>query len=101
VTDVNFLVYFNSGDDPVEVTLPDARHGARWSVAVDTAGELADRADIPAAAKLTVAAKSLLTLQEIDGEEAPHDDSVDASLRAQVSQAKVPAPAPRAEHRAL
>ncbi|MFS0894699.1 glycogen debranching protein GlgX [Microbacterium sp. 179-I 3D3 NHS] len=97
VTDVNFLVYFNSGDEPVDVTLPDARYGERWHIAVDTAGELADGAEHDAEASLIVEAKSLLVLQEYDGPAAPTDDSVDASLRVQNDQAETAAPAPKTE----
>jgi glycogen operon protein len=97
VTDVNFIVYFNSGDEHVEVVLPDARHGEHWHVAVDTAGEMADGSDHAAGTQLTVEAKSLLVLQEADGVEASTDDSVEASLRVQVEQSEGVSPAPKSE----
>jgi glycogen operon protein len=96
---VNFIVYFNSSDQPVDVTLPDARHGESWHVAVDTAGEMADGSESDAGATITVDSKSLLVLQEADGVQPSTDDSVDASLRAQNDQADGAAPAPRAELR--
>ncbi|HWS50700.1 MAG TPA: glycogen debranching protein GlgX [Microbacterium sp.] len=99
VTDVNFIVYFNSGDQPVDVTLPDARHGERWHVAVDTAGEMADGSEFDAGASITVESRSLLVLQETDGVTVSTDDSVDASIRAQHEQAEGAAPAPRPEVR--
>ncbi|WP_136051243.1 glycogen debranching protein GlgX [Microbacterium sp. K36] len=82
VEDVNFLVYFNSGDEPVDLALPDDRHGAEWLVAVDTAGELGDR-NLRARDTVPLEGKAMLVLQEIDGEPVDTDDSVDASLRAQ------------------
>ncbi|MBP3976854.1 glycogen debranching protein GlgX [Microbacterium sp. BLY] len=86
VEDVNFLVYFNSGDEPVDLALPDDRHGAQWLVAVDTAGELGDR-NLRARDTVPLEGKAMLVLQEIDGEPVDTDDSVDASLRAQSEQA--------------
>ena len=86
VEDVNFLVYFNSGDEPVDLALPDDRHGAEWLVAVDTAGELGDR-NLRARDTVPLEGKAMLVLQEIDGEPVDTDDSVDASLRAQSEQA--------------
>ena len=86
VEDVNFLVYFNSGDEPVDLALPDDRHGAEWLVAVDTAGVLGDR-NLRARDTVPLEGKAMLVLQEIDGEPVDTDDSVDASLRAQSEQA--------------
>lgn len=86
VEDVNFLVYFNSGDEAVDLALPDDRHGAEWLVAVDTAGELGDR-NLRARDTVPLEGKAMLVLQEIDGEPVDTDDSVDASLRAQSEQA--------------
>ena len=86
VEDVNFLVYFNSGDEPVDLALPDDRHGEEWLVAVDTAGELGDR-KLRARDTVPLQGKAMLVLQELDGEPVDTDDSVDASLRAQSEQA--------------
>ena len=86
VEDVNFLVYFNSGDAPVDLALPDGRHGAEWPVARDTAGELGDR-KLRARDTVPLQGKAMLVLQELDGEPVDTDDSVDASLRAQSEQA--------------
>ncbi|KJL47278.1 Glycogen debranching enzyme [Microbacterium hydrocarbonoxydans] len=83
VADLNFLVYFNSGDDPVEVTLPDERHGVSWDVVVDTAGEADEDGQLSAGAVLTMEEKSLLVLRSAGADEGPVDDSVEASLRAQ------------------
>ncbi|MCZ0711587.1 glycogen debranching protein GlgX [Microbacterium paraoxydans] len=86
VEDVNFLVYFNSGDEPVDLALPDDRHGAEWLVSVDTAGELGDR-KLRARDSVPLEGKAMLVLQELDGDPVDTDDSVDASLRAQSEQA--------------
>ena len=99
VTDVNFLVYFNSGDE-VEVTLPDDRHAPSWQVMVDTAGERGNEPALAAGAGFTLAARALVVLRETDGAEAVPDDSVDASLRIQSEQSVIASPAPTTEHRA-
>ncbi|WEK62073.1 MAG: glycogen debranching protein GlgX [Candidatus Microbacterium colombiense] len=99
VTDVNFLVYFNSGDE-VEITLPDDRYASSWQVMVDTAGERGNEPALAAGVALTLEAKALVVLREVHGLEVETDDSVDASLRIQSEQAVIPAPAPSAEHRA-
>ena len=87
VEDVNFLVYFNSGDEPVELVLPDERHGREWSVAVDTAGDIDDTRPLDARATIPLEGKAMIVLREIDGEPLATDDSVDASLRSQSEQA--------------
>ncbi|MDQ0646980.1 isoamylase [Microbacterium natoriense] len=83
VTDLNFIVYFNSGDDRVDVTLPDDRHGDSWEVVVDTAGEADEEQPLSAGGGFTMEAKSLLVLRAAGDDEGPVDDSVEASLRAQ------------------
>ncbi|MFJ2370855.1 glycogen debranching protein GlgX [Microbacterium sp. NPDC087665] len=97
VTDVNFLVYFNSGDEHVDLVLPDRRYGERWHIVVDTAGEKANGPSTAAGTQLVLESRSLLVLQQVDAVELSTDDSVDASLRAQNEH--VIAPAPHAEVR--
>ncbi|MFS0852989.1 glycogen debranching protein GlgX [Microbacterium sp. 179-I 3D4 NHS] len=97
IVDQNFLVYFNSGDGRVDGVLPDERHGQGWEVVVDTAGEKAGEKPWNPGAAFALEAKSLLVLRELDEEEAPTDDSVEASLRIQTEHAETPAPAPKAE----
>jgi isoamylase len=87
VTDVNFLLYFNSGDEAVDVALPDARHGDDWGIAVDTAGALDEDARLRPGDTVPLEGKSMLVLQELDGAPPQIDDSVDASLRIQNEQA--------------
>ncbi|MGN8026111.1 glycogen debranching protein GlgX [Microbacterium sp. 22242] len=100
ITDQNFLVYFNSGAGGVDLVLPDARHGERWDVVVDTAGEVDDSSPLAAGAGTAIAAGSLLVLRQSDDSESVHDDSVEASLRIQDQLAEPPAPAPKPESRA-
>ncbi|MEV7631806.1 glycogen debranching protein GlgX [Microbacterium sp. NPDC089318] len=97
VDDLNFLVYFNSGDEPVDLVLPDARHGASWEAVVDTAGELTRADPMSAAADVHLEAGSILVLREIDHADEPTDDSVEASLRIQIENAATRAPAPKPE----
>ena len=97
VSDLNFLVYFNSGGDAVDVVLPDARHGATWEAVVDTAGELTHADPLSAAAGLQLAGGSILVLREADGAEEVTDASVEASLRIQIENATTRSPAPKPE----
>jgi glycogen operon protein len=97
IVDQNFLVYFNSGDGAVDGVLPDERHGQGWEVVVDTAGEKAGEKPWTPGAAFTLEAKSLLVLRELDEEETPTDNSVEASLRIQTEHAETPAPAPKSE----
>ncbi len=88
VTDVNFLVYFNSGDAPVELVLPDRRLGAGWEIVVDTTGELSHDEPVAPKATLPLDARSMLVLRESADAEPDPDYSVEASLRAQSEQAE-------------
>ena len=97
VADLNFIVYFNSGDEAVEIVLPDARHGAAWEAVVDTAGELTHADPLPAAEGVHLEAGSLLVLREAVDDEEPADDSVEASLRIQIENAATRSPAPKPE----
>src|SRR5690606_7169907 len=90
VMDVNFLVYYNSGDDGVDLDIPDARHGASWEVVVDTAGELPGSEPISADSGIRIEAGAMLVLRETDDEDEPADDSVEASLRMQQEHAASP-----------
>jgi isoamylase len=97
VSDQNFLVYFNSGDDAVDAVLPDERHGHAWNIVVDTGGERASDPALAPGAAITLEASSMLVLREVDATEVPTDDSVEASLRVQTERADAPSPAPAAE----
>ena len=97
VTDLNFLVYFNSGSDAVDTVLPDDRHGRAWEIVVDTAGERAGGPALDPGSSVPLEGTSMLVLREVDGEPEETDDSVEASLRIQTERAIAPAPAPTPE----
>ena len=99
ITDQNFLVYFNSGDDGVDLMIPDARYGESWDVVVDTAGDVEAAAPLTAGDSTSLGAGSMLVLRETDTAPTVHDDSVEASLRMQIELAETPAPAPLPETR--
>ena len=81
ITDLNFLLYFNAHEEAVKVTLPPREYAPMWDEVIDTAGEFADSGSIPAEAKITIAAKSMVVLRAHEEEE-EHDHSVAASLAA-------------------
>jgi glycogen operon protein len=98
VSDCNFIVFFNSGEETLELRLPPDRYGARWHVMVDTAGEKVDSEPAAAGASVTIEGRALLVFREVDETREQRDDSVEASLRAQVERAgELPAPAPKPE----
>lgn len=87
VTDVNFLLYFNSGDDAVDVVVPDGRYADQWDAVVDTAGVIPDPTAVRPGDTVPLEGKGMLVLQEADEAPPQIDDSVDASLRIQNEQA--------------
>jgi glycogen operon protein len=78
INDVNFIVYFNAGDEAVAFRLPDANHGARWEVVIDTTGGPAE--PLTAAATVDVAGKSVMVLREVVEALSDTDPSVEASV---------------------
>ena len=82
ITDLNFLLYFNAHDEDVLVTLPPKEYAPLWDEMIDTAGEFADSAPLPADEKFNLAAKSMVVLRAHVQEEEDHDHSVAASLAA-------------------
>ena len=88
VTDRNFAMLFNAGDESVDFTLPPAEFSDRWEVVIDTAGNAAD--DIPRTAGdvIAVESKSMVVLCEFaDTPIAADDHSVSASLSGSVVNA--------------
>src|SRR5215472_5406652 len=68
ITDDNFLLLFNAGDQPVTFTLPAAGHAADWQVVVDTASPAAMPGDrYAAASQLAVARRTAAVLQAREG----------------------------------
>jgi isoamylase len=96
VIDVCFLVYYSAHDEPVQLTLPDADHGAAWDVIVDTAGDHVDGATLAAGATCSVNAHTLLVLRE-HTEAAAGDPAVSATLAPPSTAAAIPSEAAGAE----
>jgi glycogen operon protein len=100
VTDRNFLILFNAGDEPVDFVLPPEEYSGVWEIVVDTAGASADSAPRDAGASIPVEAKSLMVLRAHVPAGAEVDHSVAASLSAPlppvVTSAAEPPAAPAA-----
>jgi isoamylase len=97
VTDRNFLVLFNAGDDAVDFTLPPDEYSDQWEIVVDTVGEMADSHPRAAGEPISVEGKSLIVLRAHIPTTAEVDHSVAASLStapAVPSVTSVPAPSP-------
>ena len=92
ITDKNFLVLFNAGDDPVNFMIPPDEYSAFWEIVVDTVGKQADSHPRAAGAAIPVEGKSVLVLRAHTPtrEEADADHSVAASLAPAPSVASVP-----------
>jgi isoamylase len=82
ITDVNFLLYFNSNNEDVTFVLPPQEYADQWEHMIDTAGERADSEILKADGRITVAAKSLVVLRAYSEPEEEPDHSVAASLAA-------------------
>jgi isoamylase len=82
ITDVNFLLCFNSHDRPVTFTLPPDEYSPQWEVALDTAGTIVGTATVAAGTNLEVADKSVLILRAHTAPLEEPDHSVAASLAA-------------------
>jgi glycogen operon protein len=80
IHDHNFLLFCNSGDDPVDFTLPSAEYSPAWEQLIDTAGEHADQGFLEANGTVKLAGKSLLVLRAYAKPPEKPDHSVAASL---------------------
>ncbi|TLM82636.1 glycogen debranching protein GlgX [Pseudarthrobacter sp. NamE2] len=80
IRDHHFLLYCNSGDHPVDFTLPNTEYAPAWEQLIDTAGEHADQGFLEADGTVTLAAKSLLVLRAYAKPPEKPDHSVAASL---------------------
>jgi isoamylase len=91
ITDLNFAIFFNAGDESVDFTLPSEEFSGSWEIVIDTSGELADTEPRTARDVLPVVAKSLVVLRAWVAPEVEIDHSVAASLSAQAgTQAAAP-----------
>ena len=82
ITDVNFIVYFNSNPEPVKVKLPPVRYGRQWEEVIDTAGKYADGQIRKARTSITLDGKSMVVLRAYEAPEEEPDASVAASVAA-------------------
>ncbi len=80
ITDVNFIVYFNSNPEPVKYKLPPARYGRQWEEILDTAGEHADGQIRRSRSTITLRGKSMVVLRAYEEPEEEPDASVAASV---------------------
>lgn len=98
IVDVHFIVYFNAGDESVDVMLPNVELSPLWDVLVDSAGHHANEQAIPPGAVLGLAAKSVMVLREHVAEEIEADRFVAASIAAPPATVdEVPGAAPKEE----
>jgi len=92
VSDRNFLILFNAGDDPVDFSLPPEEYSDVWEIVVDTAGASADSEPRDAGATIPVESKSLMVLRAHVPTEVDTDHSVAASLSGTQVPSAVEAP---------
>jgi glycogen operon protein len=90
IEDDHFLLYFNAGHEPVEITLPPEEYADAWLFMVDTAAAARDADPHQHGSTLTLEPRSVLVLQEYDEPEAEQDVSVAASLIALAEPAAPP-----------
>ena len=62
IKDDDFILYFNGGHDPVEVTLPGDDFGESWDVVIDTAADAQAEDELLAGSSLRVEARSTVVL---------------------------------------
>jgi isoamylase len=96
VTDKNFLVLFNGGDDTVDFVLPPEEYSEYWEIVVDTVGQQADSHARAAGSALPVDGKAVLVLRAhvLTAAETAADHSVAASLAPAPSTPVASAPEP-------
>ncbi|MGQ1839429.1 glycogen debranching protein GlgX [Kocuria turfanensis] len=80
ITDVNFIVYFNSNPEAVKYKLPPARYGRQWEEILDTAGKHSDGQIRKARSSITLEGKSTVVLRAYEAPEEEPDASVAASV---------------------
>lgn len=88
IMDVDFIVWFNSSPEDVEVTVPAAAYGTKWEELLDTAGEHGDGSVLDHSTVFTLKAKSVVVLRQWEQTEDEPDVSVAASVAAYSAQAQ-------------
>ena len=87
IKDDDFILYFNGGHEPVEVTLPGQHYGESWDVVIDTAADADAEQALLAGSVLPVAARSTVVLIGHTDAPARADLSVAASVALIAEQA--------------
>lgn len=88
ITDVDFMVWFNSSPEDVEVTVPPETYGQTWEELLDTAGEHGDGSVLGHSTTFTLKAKSVVVLRQWAQPETQPDVSVAASVAAYSAHAQ-------------
>ncbi|WP_435527664.1 glycogen debranching protein GlgX [Microbacterium aurantiacum] len=102
ITDDHFILFFNAGDEPVSVRLPNADYGASWDILVDTAARLADGGPVKPEGEIEVAERSMVVLREHADSDTTVDHALSSVLSAETATSAIqivptPAPAPKPE----
>jgi glycogen operon protein len=93
IVDDHFLIYFNAGDDDLQVVLPPEEYAGQWDEVIDTSAALLATEPHVAEGKLALEPRSIIVLREHIPPETEPDFSVAASL---VALAEPAPPAPSA-----
>lgn len=102
ITDDHFILFFNAGEEPVSVRLPNADYGASWDILVDTAARLADGGPVKPEGEIEVAERSMVVLREHADSDTTVDHALSSALSAETATSAIqivptPAPAPKPE----
>ena len=87
IEDDDFLLYFNGGHEPVEITLPGEEYGASWDVVIDTAADARADDALPACSTRRIEASSTVVLVAHTDAPAAPDLSAAASVAVLTEQA--------------
>ena len=80
ITDDDFLLYFNAGDEPVKIKLPPKEYSRSWRVLIDTAAAEISPDPLKSSSMLVLEGPSVIVLQQYAEPETEPDLSVAASL---------------------
>ncbi len=87
IEDDDFLLYFNGGHEPVEVTLPGEEFAKAWDVVIDTAADAQSDQALPADSAMQIEARSTVVLVAHTDAPARPDLSAAASVSVLAGQA--------------
>ncbi|ODT11959.1 MAG: glycogen debranching enzyme GlgX, partial [Microbacterium sp. SCN 70-18] len=89
ITDDHFILFFNAGDEPVSVRLPNADYGASWDILVDTAARLADGGPVKPEGEIEVAERSMVVLREHADSDTTVDHALSSALSAETATSAI------------